>query len=296
MEMSFLGGRFRSALVLASVLALAPEPRLASGAQENPEPAGTEDTERPRPLWLSGFFTLLEDHKSIWTSPFRADRRTLPWLLPLAAATSAAIPFDTRIAAGLPNTQGQISAGLAVSHAGNYYALGGAAASFYLGGRLAGNGRARETGLIAAQALLHTHAVTQLLKFATGRERPDFGEGQGRFWQRQQSFPSGHSSGTWAMAAVISREYHDYPWLRYGIYALPLLTNAARTSARRHFLSDSIAGAAIGHLIGNYLYDKHHDSARGGSSARQRRRALPVPEPLCNPASGSYGLTLAWHL
>lgn len=282
----------------------------APGSEESKTSGGTVDEVSPRvpetvkpsfvkPLkpfsWTSAFHTLVEDQKDIWLGPTKINRSQLPWLLPIVGATAAMVPFDRRVAEALPNSTTRINAGLAVSQAGTFYALGGLSASFFLAGKFTGSGRARETGLLSAEALLQTQAVVQMMKFAFGRERPDYGTGQGRFWSGQQSFPSGHAAGTWAVAAIISREYYDNKLLRYGIYAFPAAVSAARIAADRHYVSDVLAGALIGNLIGAFIYRRHHDPALGGAPVEPRSRAIPMPGVRLDPKSRTYALSLTWQ-
>jgi membrane-associated phospholipid phosphatase len=145
---------------------------------------------------------------------------------------------------------------------------------------------------LAAASVAHTESVSQMLKFAGGRERPDYGDAtRGRFWHGQQSFPSGHAMATWAVATVISREYHHRRLIRYGVYALPIVIGASRIGARRHFLSDVVAGGAIGHLIGGWMYDRHHNPALGGATIRKRRVSI-TPEFGVNRKWGGFHLAL----
>lgn len=46
-----------------------------------------------------------------------------------------------------------------------------------------------------------------VVKYATGRERPNLDSFRGRFWQGGNSFPSGHATISWAIASVVSHEY-----------------------------------------------------------------------------------------
>ena len=225
----------------------------------------------------SSFGTLVRDEALLWSSPVRSTRHSLRTILPLAGITGAALLVDRRIASGLPNSADQVRFSKGVSVAGTYYSLGAASAAFVGVGSLTGNRRALETGLLVAQAVAHTESIAQMLKYAAGRERPDFGDaGGGRFWHRQQSFPSGHAMGTWAAAAVISREYRHNRFIRYGIYALPLLVSASRIGAQRHFLADVVAGGSIGYLMGAWLYDRHHDPRHGPESKRIGERRVSL--------------------
>jgi len=67
------------------------------------------------------------------------------------------------------------------------------------------NSHTAEAGRLGAEAELDSEVVMQVLKFATNRPRPNL--------SNNQSFPSGHAMSAFALAAVISREYHDKPLL-----------------------------------------------------------------------------------
>ena len=80
---------------------------------------------------------------------------------------------------------------------------------------------------------------TELLKLAVGRERPN--------GQDEKSFPSGHTSKL-ALAAVAERHYG---W-KLGIpaYLVAGLVGASRIQQDKHYLSDVVAGAALGYVVG----------------------------------------------
>ena len=92
--------------------------------------------------------------------------------------------------------------------------------------------------LVRAQIV--TTTITFALKKAVGRERPD--------GSSQTSFPSGHTSGTFATATVLQRRYG---W-KVGIpaYAVAGYVAGSRMNEGRHYLSDVIFGAAIGIMVG----------------------------------------------
>jgi membrane-associated phospholipid phosphatase len=204
-----------------------------------------------------GFTALVKDHALLWSSPARSPQQALRTVLPFVAATAAALSLDHRMESRLPNSPDQIRYSKAVSIGGAYYSLAAGAGALAAVGAVTRNRRAVETGMLAAVAMAHTESIAQMLKYAAGRGRPDFGDSaRGRFWERQQSFPSGHAMGTWAVATVISKEYHQNRFIRYGIYALPLVISASRLGAQRHFLSDVVAGGSIGYLLGAWLYDR----------------------------------------
>ena len=105
---------------------------------------------------------------------------------------------------------------------------------------------------LAAVAL--TEGTTDLLKYTTNRTRPDH--------SGHDSFPSGHASRTTVCNTLSSRnlQYLDMPegartGLKAGFLALSLTTGWARLESKKHYPSDVLAGMAIGHFFGAFIYD-----------------------------------------
>ena len=117
--------------------------------------------------------------------------------------------------------------------------VGGAKAQFagalatYTIGRVTGNRRTASVGSELIRAQLMTQTLTAGIKLAARRHRPDGDE---------FSFPSGHSSVTFATATVLQR---NFGW-KAGVpaYALASYVAASRVQMKRHFLSDVAFGAA----------------------------------------------------
>jgi membrane-associated phospholipid phosphatase len=90
------------------------------------------------------------------------------------------------------------------------------------------------------EALAISEMVTQTLKFATHRERPD--------GSNERSFPSGHAADTFAFATALERHLG---WRgAVPAYALASYVAISRLPANRHWLSDAVFGSAIGIIAG----------------------------------------------
>lgn len=96
--------------------------------------------------------------------------------------------------------------------------------------------------------------TTALLKRLTNRKRPDGSD--------RRSFPSGHASSIFSMATLANRNLDDldiYPWLRsslqVGNIAMASTAGWARVAGGKHFPSDVLAGAAIGHFFSAFLHE-----------------------------------------
>ena len=176
----------------------------------------------------------------------------------MGLATAALIATD-KTTSGWVDRYGSLpGASHGVSDLGSIYATGGTVAGFYLVGSAIHDRRARETGRLSAEALVDTAILTEILKFAAGRKRPDYGSGRGQFFDHGSSFPSGHSSSTWAVATVVSYEYRHHPLIRYGAFAVAAAVSMSRYSGRNHFLSDIAVGSALGYGVGRFVYTSHH--------------------------------------
>jgi len=248
-----------------------PSPDVTASPTPTPTPKPKEYPPCPNPktrstkppykkLSLEGQFlkNILKDQCAIWTSPARLDAGDAKVLIPLGAITAGLISQDHWLSSrvGTRGSLPPISRG--VSEVGTAYGLGGTAAAFYIAGHATGNKRAKETGLLAFQALINNIIVTKTIKAVMRRNRPDFEDGRGRFFKEGESFFSGHSSSSWAVATVIAYEYQDKPVVRYGAFAAAAAISLSRYSARRHFLSDILVGSAVGFYIGRYVYRTHH--------------------------------------
>lgn len=90
------------------------------------------------------------------------------------------------------------------------------------------------------------------LKYSIGRIRPD--------GSKRNSFPSGHTATAFMTATMLHMEYGwKSPWYSIGGFSAAAITGVSRLLNNRHWMSDVVAGAAIGigsvHL-GYFITDK----------------------------------------
>jgi membrane-associated phospholipid phosphatase len=248
------------------------------------------DTESFKPLVRKLGANIWLDQKEIWTAPFHMRRRDAPWWILAGAGTAALIATDHKTIDTLPNRPGQIAAANNVSQIGATYTVLPLIAGFYGYGALTDNAKARETGVLGTEALLDSLVVVTVLKAASGRVRPDSTTGErGHFFHGGDSFPSGHTIETWAVASVIAHEYKrgGGRWVPYVAYGLATVVSAARYIGQRHYLSDVVAGATIGWFIGRYVYNTHENHA-----AHRHHIPKPTITPDINPANKMYAVSI----
>jgi hypothetical protein len=114
---------------------------------------------------------------------------------------------------------------------------------------------AKAKGLVVEYGAIGTNGyATEWLKDGAGRKRPN--------GKDHQSFPSGHSSSSFAHATLSNRNLDsiDMPGglrqaLQIGNLGLAGTVAWARVEGKAHYPSDVLAGAALGHFLTAFIYD-----------------------------------------
>ena len=183
-----------------------------------------------------------------------------------AVAAAAARTADGSMTATLSRQRaGFLDAGETIGSA--RFQLAGALATFAVG-HVTGNARITAVGADLVSANVVAQTLTGAVKMSVRRGRPDGTE---------FSFPSGHTSVSFASATVLQRHFG---W-KAGVpaYALASYVAASRIHDKRHFLSDVAFGAAVGIVSGWTVTLKHGDA---------RVTVAPVASP------GGGGVALSW--
>jgi membrane-associated phospholipid phosphatase len=264
-------------------------------ASPTPQPQATKTTRKSPSLEREFVRNVLRDQRAIWTSPFHLSRGDSRWLLPLGLSAATLVATD-RYTAGALDNDDHLNISHDVSSIGSIYSVGGVAAGFYLTGLVAHNARARETGLLGAEALIDGTIVSLSFKELSQRPRPFIDHASGEFFDRGNSFPSGHSMAAWSLATIVAQEYSHRRLVKITAYGLATAVAASRYTGRNHFLSDVLVGSALGYGVGRYVYHTHHDVSldAGGTEAKERSRLLPRIAPEYDRREREYGVALAW--
>jgi hypothetical protein len=125
-----------------------------------------------------------------------------------------------------------------------YFILGGAVTSYMLG-REMDKPRLQHLGMDLIEATILAEGFSQGLKLAVRRDRPVAFDGT---QSGTYSFPSGHSTLTFAAASVL-QQHLGY---KAGIptYLVASYVAMSRLHDNRHFASDVVFGASLGVMIG----------------------------------------------
>lgn len=152
-------------------------------------------------------------------------------------------------------------------------------AGLFAAGRASHNSRFRAATYDMAEAVVVNGIYTAGFKNAIKRERPD---GSDRL-----SFPSGHTSSTFAMASVANAHYG--PKVGVPAFALASAIGLSRVERGKHNLSDVLAGATIGFVVGRSVAHDNGVAPRG----RETRFAL-TPSTDARGGGMGAGVALSW--
>jgi PAP2 superfamily protein len=121
----------------------------------------------------------------------------------------------------------------------------------------------RETvSLIEAGA--YSVVTAEALGYAARRERPDATTSPNRWRAGGDSFPSLHASAAFAVGSVFAEDGNDeYRWIRRLIgYGVAGATAYIRVKDNDHWVSDSVAGAALGLATARFVLNREDRQER----------------------------------
>ena len=257
--------------------------------------AGHAQTPAPTPTLEHEFFkNILSDQKSIWTAPFHLERSDMKWVIPSGIGFMALVTTDRITGDEMFESDRPVKASQGISYAGSVYGLGAVAGTFYLIGRKKNDYRARETGVLSAEAMINSLIVEGVLKGISQRARPADGRERSEFFDGGSSFPSGHSTQAWAVATVIAHEYKERPAVQIAAYGIASAVSVARFTGHKHYISDVVAGSALGFGIGKFVYHAHHRESLTEDDVTEVNK-WPLITPQFNRQARQYGVALTWN-
>jgi membrane-associated phospholipid phosphatase len=219
-----------------------------------------------RPVsWIRMAPNLASDQKRMWLAPARMASGGR-WLAAagVLSATAALIATDTRTASYFRRTDAFHGFNSAFSGKSTVVGIAAAPVLLYAAGIIRRDGHARNTALLAGEAVAGAEILTTVLKDIDRRRRPaeyapgaDFGgswfHAKGSWVRGIGSFPSGHAIAAFAVATVISRRYPRRRWVPYVAYGLAGVVGFSRITLNSHYPSDVFMGAALGYSISRFV-------------------------------------------
>jgi membrane-associated phospholipid phosphatase len=151
-------------------------------------------------------------------------------------------------------------------------------------GWIADDAQARHAARDGLEAtIIASVLIGPIVKWSVGRQRPDQdtdGADDFHHFSGNSSFPSGHATQAFAIATVMARTWSDQWYVAALAYGVAASVGYARINDNQHYLSDVIAGAALGTAVGWAVVGWNQD-----------RRGLRV-EPMAGVGFG--GVRVAW--
>ena len=272
----------------------APKAGGGAGASPGGKPAIPADLNKDKSFWspdreFDYLFAHYQYPKRAWWRNFVIDMPVGWWkdtktlaqpryLITLgigAALAGGTQPLDHRVDRHFRHTNvlhGWEKGGNTVGSPATHFALAGAV---YLYGLAAADDPYKKRGLILLEGLAYDNMITLGLKWAFDRTCPNH---KGF----EDSFPSGHVSSTFAMAAMLDEMYGHK--VGYPLYVLGGFVGLSRMQHRDHYLSDCVFGAFLGYAVGKAVFERNQVEMFGFKL-----------EPMIEPETGAMGLSLNYN-
>lgn len=229
--------------------------------------------------------SLGSDIKAYFTAPLHWDGGEWAWFGGSLVAVGAAHHYDTQVRTHFVKSGGSTSGSSSKDLQDAVPTVAVLAGTWFYAGLIDSSAGRRETwAMLEAGGLSVVTAYA--IKFATRRERPDETSDPNE-WGKSggDSFPSQHSTLAFAVGTVLAESGNDdYRWVRRVLgYGLGVATSYERLKHNAHWLSDTVAGAALG--IASAHFAMH-------------RRESPYSENgiVVTPVRGGAMLTYQWVL
>jgi len=211
------------------------------------------------------FSTALEDTKLYFTAPLRWDADDWLYFGGTLAAIGAAHQFDQRVRDHFATGSYAVLDGRdrnSLRDAVPAVAL--IAGTWAYAGYLGDSEGYREGWSLIEAGVLST-ASGEILGYAAGRERPDATTSPNQWREGGDSFPSLHASAAFAIGTVFAESGSDeYRWIRRVVgYGIAGATAYVRVKENVHWLSDTVAGAALGIATARFVLNRQAPPSHG---------------------------------
>lgn len=230
---------------------------------------------------------LLTDVKDYYTAPLHWDLKDWAYFGGALGLVAAAHHYDSQVRTHFIK-QGAEPIGGKTHDLQDYVPIAVAIGGTWLYSNIVDSGPGHHEAWNMVEAAGLSVTTSFVLKFATGRERPNQTDDPNRWRKGGSSFPSIHATAAFAVGAVLAESGNDdhrimRRFLGYG--AIAGFTAFQRLKHNAHWLSDDVAGAAIGGATAHFILERDAESR----AARDRGAALSVT-PLPGGAMLSYNL------
>jgi hypothetical protein len=230
---------------------------------------------------------LLLDIKDYYTAPLHWDVKDWAYFGGSLAAIAAAHHYDTQVRTHFTK---DLKPPLSTDTKDLQDALPAAAtlAGTWLFANLIDDNNGRKEAWAMVEAAGLSTVTSYGLKYAAGRLRPDQTSDPNDWRKGGSSFPSVHVTAAFAIGTVLAESGNDeYRWARRFLgYGMAGFTGYERLKHNAHWLSDTVAGAALGASTAHFVLHRTYHS--NGNSMNSSLMVVPIE----GGAMLSYNLTL----
>jgi len=226
------------------------------------------------------FKRLLGDVESYYTAPLRWDGEQWAFFGGTLGAVALAHHFDS-------NVRTHFAPGPATGGSTSDLEDAVPAAALFVGTYIYSSQWQDQSGLTVTWAMAEAAGLstvtTYALKYAIRRQGPNETTDPNSWFASGSSFPSEHAAAAWAIGTVFAESGSGgYRWVtRLLGYGVAGFTSYERLKHNAHWLSDVVAGAALGGSTGIFVVDRTY----GGRSFASAFSVVPMDG----------GLMLAYH-
>ena len=259
-----LAALLTAATLTVSATAPAEPPGSATAELPSPATAATDVPPPPAPEPRSGPPPVISDVGAYFTAPLHWDGRDWAWFGGTVVAIGLAHRYDSQVRTHFvgPGPAPNINAHDTKDAVPTAAVLGGTWA-FAL---LTQDHDGYREGWAMAEAAALSGVTAYALKFAAGRQTPEQATNPNEWSKGGTSFPSFHTTAAFAVGTVLAESGNDeYRLVRRLLgYGLGLATSYERLKHNAHWLSDTVAGAALGVSTARFTMERRY--ASGGES------------------------------
>ena len=205
----------------------------------------------------------LDDAKLYFTAPLRWDSQDWLYFGAALAAVGAAHEFDSRVRTHFVDPTQPLKGEDKNAARDALPAIALIVGTGLYAGMIGDRDGYRETWSLFEAGIFST-ATSEVLTLAAGRERPDATTSPNMWRHGGDSFPSVHVSAAFAIGTVFAESGNDdYRWIRRIIgYGVATGTAYLRVHENVHWLSDTVAGSALGIATARFVLNRQGGEQR----------------------------------
>ena len=203
----------------------------------------------------------LNDAKLYVTAPLRWDSNDWTVFGGAVALVAASHEFDTKVRDHFAGSAPIVLDGKDRNSSRDAYPAAAIVAATWLYASVIDD----SSGYVEGWQMLEAAGLSTLsvyaLKLAAGRDRPNESTSPDHWFGGGSSFPSLHTSAAFAIGTVLAESGNEnWRWLRRGLgYGVALGTAYRRLDGNAHWMSDTVAGAAIGLATAGFVLERPSD-------------------------------------